>query len=207
MNQRHFLDEPMCLCEMFTSPHCWNRKDNRHQCFACLLGGTKRNWFNLEERRFCLDVRKNFEADRGARAQLRTMCHWGLSRRGWAAAVSEDCCTRPGICPQQSYEVFVFGFMVYSVQTINKQCLIFKSTERFSFPPCLNVSEKTNPPKNYPNQNLLKERTALISMSNSVWGLICLGLALWFLSWKRLFVTQIWRRSLSTECQTLRAAC
>lgn len=82
-NDSDFSDEPMCLCEMFTSPCCL---DNRDLCFACLLGGTKRNWFNLEERRFCLDVRKNFLADMGARAQLRTMCHWGLSRRGWAAA-------------------------------------------------------------------------------------------------------------------------
>lgn len=71
-NDSDFSDEPMCLCEMFTSPCCL---DNTDLCFACLLGGTKRNWFNLEERRFCLDVRKNFLADMGARAQLRTMCH------------------------------------------------------------------------------------------------------------------------------------
>lgn len=88
MNQRHFLDELMCLCEMFTSPPL-NRKDNRDHCFARLLGGTKRNWFNLEGRRFCLDVRENFVADRGAKAQLRIKLR-AFRRLGSSC---EDCCT------------------------------------------------------------------------------------------------------------------
>lgn len=75
MNQRDFLGESVCLCEMFTNASCLNSKRLEINVFICLLGGTKRNWFNLEERLFCLDVRKIFVTHREAKACIRTMCH------------------------------------------------------------------------------------------------------------------------------------
>lgn len=84
MNEGVFLDDSVCLCEMFTSPGCSNRKRIEINCFTCPPGGTKRNWFNLEERRFWLDVRKNFLTEQKP-SSGQCVLNRGLSRRGSAS--------------------------------------------------------------------------------------------------------------------------
>jgi len=103
---------------MFTSPGCLNRKRIEINHFTCPPGGTKRNCFNLEDRRFWPDVRKNFLIYREARAQLRTF-QKRLGKHLQGLRQEQLFCTRPGTWPKQSFEIFVFGFVVYSVLTIN----------------------------------------------------------------------------------------
>lgn len=113
------------------------------------------------------------------------------------------------MCPQQSFEVFVFG---YGLLCANHKQIVFdlKFTEGFSFPSWLNISEKTNPPKNYPNQNLFKGRTALISADWNEW--FSLGS---HVSWPSSVTFELRKAVLCTDleeeplsvCQTLGAAC